>query len=132
MQVSNILRKFVHQFTVKQHHMASYSVFKTLNPKTNQWEAVDIPPAPKGGLDDYTLCSIHKYGNNPFIFAVQQWFDENKQPLVYIAAKVTYDYDCHFWHPEHGYQKGRVMVEVDGEDVFENFPEWVEKDLGWY
>lgn len=110
--------------------MASYSVFKTLNPTTKRWEAVDIPPVSKEWLGE--CCNLHKYGNNPFIFAVQQWFDENKQPLVYIAAKVTYDYDCHFWHPEHGYQKGRVMVEVDGEDVFENFPEWAEKDLGWY
>lgn len=112
--------------------MAAYSVFKTLNPTTNQWEVVDIPPAAKERLvDGWLVCTVYS-GNNPSIFDAKHWFDENKQPLVYIAAKVTYDYDCHFWHPEHGYQKGRVMVEVDGEDVFENFPEWAEKDLGWY
>ena len=109
-------------------NMVSYSVFKTLNPITKQWESVDIPAI--SVVQD--TFSLHKYGNNPFIFAVQQWLNENKQPLVYVAAKVTIDYDCHFWHPEHGYQKGYVMTQVDGEQVFENFPEWAEKDLGWF
>lgn len=101
-----------------------FSSFKTLNPTTNQWEVVDIP-APKGS----DVFSLHKYGRNPFVFAVQpeEWVRENNQPLIYVAAKIhDYDYDCYFWHPEHGYQKGRMLC-----DTLERCPEWAKADRSW-